>query len=402
MSAEPVRFSPIAKRGKSGLRRDEIIEQHLLDLITSGALPAGTKLPSTAEMAAQMEVNVNSLQKALMRLSARGFLTRKTNMGTFVNRRDGAPENVFLLIGPCLREEICHFDRKLSKMIEAELFSRGYNPIIYDGLDQILDRGSSIGQRLTSQLLADFAHFDPKAVVEQNFVSLRIPELVRGGKHPIVSYRPIQQGGDVSFDSPHFHAEAVRELVARGRKNAILVLKNPKVSFDSIDLKAFWKATQTHGLNVAKVLHLDDDRGPLPPEQVLEELLTQELREWKSLPQKKRWDCIILRDDILMRAASLCFLREGISIPDDIMPLSLVNEDIDLGYGIPVVGVETPIRKMAENIVDILDIRLGKSSAEDPAPVQLQGHIVDVGLRRSFTAPKPKEPSPESQESLKD
>jgi DNA-binding transcriptional regulator YhcF (GntR family) len=401
MSAEPVRFSPIAKRGKSGLRRDEVVEQHLLDLITGGALPAGTKLPSTAEMASQMEVNVNSLQKALMRLSARGFLTRKTNMGTFVNRRDGEPENVFLLIGPCLREETCHFDRKLSKMIEAELFSRGYNPIIYDGLDQILERDSSIGRRLTSQLLADFAHFDPKAVVEQNFVSLRIPELARGGKHPIVSYRPTQQGGDVSFDSPHFHAEAVRELAARGRKNAILVLKNPKVSFDSTDLKAFWKATQDYGLNVEKVLHLDDDRGPLPPEQVLEELLTSELRNWKSLPQKKRWDSIILRDDILTRAASLCFLREGISIPDDIMPVSLVNEEIDLGYGIPVVGVQTPIRNMAEKLVDILDIRLGKSSAEDPSPVQLQGHIVDVGLRRSFIAPPSQDPSPESQESMK-
>ena len=384
------------KKGSAGLRRDEIVEQHLLGKITSGELPAGKKLPSTSELAALMQVNVNSVQKALMRLSARGFLARKTNMGTFVNHRDQTPLNVFLLIGPCLRDETCHFDRRLSKLIEAELFSRGYNPIIYDGLDQILDRNSSAGPRLRSQLLTDFAHFDPKAVVEQNFVSLRLPELVRWGKRPIVSYRPLVQGGDVSFDSAHFHAEAVRALAERGRKNAILVVKSPKVSFDSLDLQAFWKATRAHGLNVARILHLDDDRGEEAPEHVLEEVLTRELQDWKKLPPSKRWDSIILRDDILMRAVAQCLLREGIAVPDEILPVSLVNQGIDLAYGVPLVGIETPLPQFASAVVDILDFRLGRSSAPDPAPLQLQGRIVEVGRRNAASAHCGKEPSEES------
>jgi len=384
------------KKKSAGLRRDEIVEQHLLGKITSGELVAGAKMPSTAELAALMQVNVNSVQKALMRLSARGFLARKTNMGTFVNHRDQAPLNVFLLIGPCLREEICHFDRRLSKLIEAELFSRGYNPIIYDGLDQILDRNSSAGPRLRSQLLTDFAHFDPKAVVEQSFVSLRLPELGRWGKHPIVSYRPFVQGGDVSFDSAHFHAEAVRALAERGRKNAILVVKSPKVSFDSLDLQAFWKATRAHGLNVVKILHLDDDRGEEAPEHVLEELLTKELLDWKKLPPGKRWDSIMLGDDILMRAVAQCLLREGISVPDDILPVSLVNQGVDLAYGVPLVGFETPLPQFASAVVDVLDVRLGRSSAPDPAPLQLQGRIVEIGRRNTVSARHEKEPFEES------
>lgn len=376
---DPVVLDPLPRKGGMGRRRDEVVEQYLLDKITGGELPAGTKLPSTAEMATQMQVNINSVQKALVRLSARGFLVRKTNMGTYVTNRDGEPLNVFLLVGPCLRDETCHFDRRLSKLIEAELFARGYNPIIYDGLDELLDRNSAVAPRLTAQLVADLAHFDPKAIVEQNFVSLRISPLVRGGKYPIVSFRPFTQGGDVSFDSADFYAQAVRAAVDRGCRNAIMVLKSPKVCFDSVDLAAFWKATQACGLNVEKLLHIDDDRTEERPEAVLTELLTRELREWKNLPPRKRWDAIILGDDILTRAVALCLLREGISVPGEILPITLVNEGIDLSYGLPVVGIETPLAQIAASVVDILDTRMGRTSRAVPTPVLVRGRVVELG-----------------------
>lgn len=385
-------FTPVPKRGQGGLRRDEVIEQYLLQKITSGEFAPGTKLPPTSEMAAQMEVNLNSLQKALMRLSARGFLLRKPNVGTIVAAR-ATPSNVFLLIGPCLRDETCHFDRSLSKLIENELFSRGYNPITYDGLDQILDRNSSVGPRLRSQLLGDLAHFDPKAIVEQGFVSMRIPDLVQDRNLPVVAHRPVEQGGDVSFDAPQFYADAVGAVAERGRKNIILVLKNPKVCFESTNLRAFWKAVKDHGVTVSKILHIDDDRDPIPPEQLLTELLTREIQDWKGLPVRKRPDALILMDDILMRAASLCLLREGVSVPGDLLAVSLTNEGIDLGFGVPVIGIEVPMARIAAKLVDILDIRLGRSGGQDPSPVQIPGRIVEAG--RPVPALPSAQPGPE-------
>jgi len=384
-----VTLQPIPKGERAGRRRDEVVEQYLLTKILSGAMPPGTKFPSTAEMATQMKVNINSVQKALMRLSARGFLTRKTNLGTFVNERDASPLNVFLLIGPCLREETCHFDRRLSKLIEGELFSRGYNPIIYDGLDQIFDRNSRIGPRLARQLMGDLAHFDPRALVEQEFLSLRIPELTQGSRRQVVSSRPVAQGGDVSFDGVDFHRQAVQALVERGRRNVIMVLKNPTVSYDSLYLQAFWETARECGLNVVKMLHIGDDHDEEAPEDVLGQTLTQELKEWKRLPPRKRWDSMIIGDDILMRAAALCLLREGISVPDDIMPLSLVNEEIDLAYGIPIVGIEVPLSQMASALIDILEVRMGRSSAPDPSPVELRGRVVDLGTSAVRGAPDP-------------
>ena len=370
-------FSPLPKRSKGGGRRDEVIEQHLLKKITEGELAPGMRLPATAEMAAQMAVNINALQKALMRLSARGFLIRKPNVGTIVSPRTAAPSNVFLLIGPCLRDEVCHFDRRLSKLIENELFLRGYNPITYDGLDQILDRHNPVGARLASQLLGDLAHFEPRALVEQGFVSMRIPELVRDRFLPVVAQRPIYQGGDISFDYPQFYTEAVKAIAERGRKNILLVLKNPRVCFESTNLRAFWKAVKDYDLSVSKILHVDDDHGPIPPEQLLTELLTAELHEWKRLPESKRADALIVMDDILMRAVALCLLREGIPVPEGILAVSLINEGLDFGFGVPVVGVQAGLPELATRVVDVLDIRLGRAAGPDPSPVQLPGHVVE-------------------------
>jgi hypothetical protein len=68
------------------------------------------------------------------------------------------------------------------------------------------------------------------------------------------------------------------------------------------------------------------------------------------------------------------------------MPVSLVNEGIDLGFGIPVVGIEMPLARAASSLMDILDIRLGRSTAPDPAPVSHQCHIVEVGRQAMLCA----------------
>ncbi len=101
---------------------------------------------------------------------------------------------------------------------------------------------------------------------------------------PLFPSVPSRKVGTSPTTSADFYTQAVRAAVEKGSRNTIMVLKNPKVCFDSMDLQAFWKAAQAHGLNVEKILHIDDDRAEERPEVVLTELLTRELREWKNLP----------------------------------------------------------------------------------------------------------------------
>ena len=52
--------------------------------ITSGALPAGSRLPSGRELAAQAGVNPNTMQRALSELERSGLLYSQRTAGRFV------------------------------------------------------------------------------------------------------------------------------------------------------------------------------------------------------------------------------------------------------------------------------------------------------------------------------
>lgn len=52
--------------------------------ITSGALPAGSRLPSVRELAAEAGVNPNTMQRALAELERTGLLYSQRTAGRFV------------------------------------------------------------------------------------------------------------------------------------------------------------------------------------------------------------------------------------------------------------------------------------------------------------------------------
>ena len=54
--------------------------------ITSGALPAGSRLPSVRELAAQAGVNPNTMQRALVYMEEKGLVSAQRNTGRFVTQ----------------------------------------------------------------------------------------------------------------------------------------------------------------------------------------------------------------------------------------------------------------------------------------------------------------------------
>ncbi|HEX3017128.1 MAG TPA: GntR family transcriptional regulator [Caproicibacter sp.] len=61
----------------------QLIEQIQL-LVVSGIYPAGTKLPSVRDMAAEASVNPNTMQRALSQLESEGLLYSQRTSGRFV------------------------------------------------------------------------------------------------------------------------------------------------------------------------------------------------------------------------------------------------------------------------------------------------------------------------------
>ena len=67
---------------RDGLRR----------LIVSGSLPLGEKLPSVRELAAQLVINPNTIQRAYRELEAEGYIISIPGKGSYANIRSQVDE----------------------------------------------------------------------------------------------------------------------------------------------------------------------------------------------------------------------------------------------------------------------------------------------------------------------
>ncbi len=73
---------PIYEQVKDGLRR----------LVVTGALPPGEKLPSVRELATELAINPNTIQRAYRELEAEGYIVSMPGKGSFACER-GAEES---------------------------------------------------------------------------------------------------------------------------------------------------------------------------------------------------------------------------------------------------------------------------------------------------------------------
>ena len=71
---------PIYEQVRDGFRQ----------LIISGVLPAEYKMPSVRELASQLAINPNTIQRAYRELEAEGYICSVPGRGSFVSRTDAA------------------------------------------------------------------------------------------------------------------------------------------------------------------------------------------------------------------------------------------------------------------------------------------------------------------------
>ncbi len=63
----------------------EQIRENLLKLITTGVLPPNEKLPSVRELASDLAINPNTIQRAYRELENEGYIYKVSGRGTFVS-----------------------------------------------------------------------------------------------------------------------------------------------------------------------------------------------------------------------------------------------------------------------------------------------------------------------------
>ena len=77
---------------KDGRPFYEQVKEDLRRLIVSGALRAGDKLPSVRELAGQLAINPNTIQRAYRELEAEGYIVSVPGKGSFAAARERADD----------------------------------------------------------------------------------------------------------------------------------------------------------------------------------------------------------------------------------------------------------------------------------------------------------------------
>ncbi len=70
----------------------EQLEEKLRRLILSGAIGEGEKLPSVRELASQLAINPNTIQRAYRELEQNGFIYSVPGKGSFAGKLSGVDE----------------------------------------------------------------------------------------------------------------------------------------------------------------------------------------------------------------------------------------------------------------------------------------------------------------------
>src|SRR5918995_719257 len=90
---------PQRETGARPRLRSVSVQDELKQRIDRGELPAGTRLPSEPELAAELQVSRATLREALRAMELRGLLRRRQGSGTFVAEHARMPNSLDVNFG---------------------------------------------------------------------------------------------------------------------------------------------------------------------------------------------------------------------------------------------------------------------------------------------------------------
>lgn len=344
------------------------IEKELLNLIKSGRINPGDRIPSAEALAASLTVHPTTVQKALRRLGTSGLIVRTPRLGTFVKSKQERI-TVALAFGPSLTDESAHFYRALLRTLREAMAEPGWHCRVYDGLNASL--GSS--KRKRSPVLM---HMAADRKIERFSGSIVIalgrkgaPDIqVACGTPLTVTYGV---GEDVQPDFHDFTSRSVSFLAGQGRKRIVYLRTLPERSDTNADIHGLQDAAQRQGLPAIDVIQLPMrpvhyDEGP---DRVFCQGLT---RQWNATGI---WpDGMIMSDDITMRGLAHALISCGPQRVNRMSVVSWANEGINFHYGMPVTRYVVSPSETARRLTAQFQKRM-MGRAQGVAGIPVRGRI---------------------------
>lgn len=287
--------------------KEDMIAETLRERIIAGELPPGAQLPTYEILERDFGASRMTMNKAISRLKADGFLTGIERRGVFVAEKPPHLDRIALLLPHPPRFNSFSACLEASAKDFTELHGRRIE--IFPCLD-----GPHFSQEEARRILGElearrfagiFVAFNPDGCPEQRIFDFKIPK---------VYFDPgsRRDGAKLSMDVPGLVRKGLERLKERGASR-IAVLAYPH---DNPSLRMAAKAIPELGLESKSEWRIGMD-NPEIAEQIVSLMLCAE--------PGKRPDGLLLADDHLVEAAARGVVASRIKAPEELKVLSHCN-----------------------------------------------------------------------------
>ena len=306
--------------------RHEQVQDALRDLIRSGKLSEGEKLPADTDLAQRFGVSKMTAHRALQSLAVEGWVTRTVGRGTFVSRRPASN---------ALRRVVLAFGAAASSVLGSDYYGS-----LYRGISDELGERVELTLSPETFTAAHLPAADGVLVLAPRESSLKSVRALLRVNRPVVLVGGHWDGVDLpSVDSDN--AAAAREVVAhlaeRGHRTLVLLYAEPETANTRDRIAGFRDAVSALGLTG----------------------IEREAREfWRLSEGEKHALAALATDDgataifaagYFLALDAMNALREaGIAVPDDV---SVVGFDDPMSARLvypALTTVEQPLYKMGK------------------------------------------------------
>lgn len=323
------------------------IGDQIRNLITSGQLPAGTKLPPSSELAAKWKTHAATIHAALTPLVKEGLLTRQPKIGTFVSKRSNRLQNVGIYYDSNIwLNQASAFKRAVHVELARLLESEKINVRVWFDPRTEKQRGKTWGELVSAverrEIQALIATDVPDEVVEW------IQPL------PVLSafFTDAPVANRVHFDFDQFAEASVAQLKKQGCRSAgvISILEPGKPASTKSALASsdfyhrFSEICKNHGLEVRnewiRMAH------GFVRDESQEEFGYNEFKEiWR---QSSRPEGMVVYPDTSVPGVIVSLLEQRVNVPGDLKLVVHKHAEINFLCPLPISYLYSSTKRIAQ------------------------------------------------------
>lgn len=346
---------------RSALPRHAQIETYLRDLIVSGRLAPGERIPAEVEIARTLGVSRMTVNKAILALAREGLFQRDRGLGTFVACPDSlAPRQLTVTLPLDYRtegdEQDCYFG-PLCRAIQAAAEARQYRVT----LSYLPDGDYAASQRRWP--------VDGWLLISPDRARLEDVRALRRTGSPVVvigaRWQELAEIPSVDSDNIGGSLTAIRYLVGLGHRRIALVYAGPDSSNTMDRLAGYRQALREADITPRSEWEIQGDSAERLGEgaAALQALL--------SLEADQRPTAIFAAGYYLALETLNIAREQGLSVPES---LSVVGYDdpsaAQLAYP-PLTTLRQPLAEMGQAAVDLLDRQIRRLPFETGSSLHL-------------------------------